>query len=306
MAIPRRNNARIRGIAKLQFEFLRISPSYELANQIYNNHDDIDLEKFDELITNLYTPKNGPELSEAESTEVVIDFLKVIKLQTMLGDLSKITFDDWWHQIGGWYYGYEHDESSVELISTIEKDQSSFDKQELLQKLTHHIEEKRKSEGNPKTLLVSIPMGISKKKILEQISNLIEEHKTPIIPKVGDQNQFVLQRFRIDALANAIFYLKMWANWEEPIQLWRFAVLTKISPSIAEGLKFDSKPTKSNLDQRNTLAVLMHRSLTQAQYIAENAAHGIFPSRKKCRLPQFDQAAIKERLLAIDASLKKK
>ena len=306
MTIPRRNNAKILGIAKMQFEFLRISPSYELANQIFNNHEDIDLDKLDQLITDLYKPKNGSELSESESTEVVIDFFKVIKLQTILGDLSKITFDDWWQQIGGWYYGYEHDEANVELISTLEKDQTNFDKEELLQKLKHYVDEKRKSQGNQKTLLVSIPMGISKTKILEQISKLVEEHKSPIIPKVGDENKFVLQRFRIDALANAVFLLKAWAEMEEPIQLWRFAVITNISPTIAEGLKFDSKPTKSNLDQRNTLAVLMHRSLTQAQYIAENAAHGIFPSRNKCRLPRFDQASINARISEIDSLHKKK
>jgi hypothetical protein len=301
MAIIRRNNSEIQGIAKMQFEFLRISPSYELANQIFNNHENIDLERFDQLITNLYKPKNGAELSESESSEVVINFLKVIKLQTIFGDLSKITFDDWWKKIGGWYYGYENDEAKVELISILDKNQTNSDKAKLLQRITDYVEEKCKSQRKSKTLLVSIPMGISKKKILEQINKLIEEHKSPITPKVGDENRFVLQRFRIDALANAIYYLKAWATMEEPIQLWRFAVLTNINPTIAEGLKFDSKPTKSNLDQRNTLAVLMHRSLTQAQYITENAAHGIFPSRDKCRLPRFDQAEIYERLRLLDS-----
>lgn len=301
MAIPRRNNSKIRGIAKMQFEFLRISPSYELANQIFNNQDNIDLEKFDQLITNLYKPKNGTELSESESTELVIDFLKVVKLQSIFGDLSKITFDDWWKQIGGWYYGYEHDEAKVELISTLEKYQTNFETEEIIQQLTNYVEEKRKSQEKSKTLLVAIPMGIGKNKILEQVNKLIEKHKSPIIPKIGDENKFVLQRFRIDALANAIFLLRAWAEMEQPIQLWRFAVLTNINPKIAEGLKFDSKPTKSNLDQRNTLAVLMHRSLTQAQYIAENAAHGVFPSREKCRLPLFDQATINARLSKIDS-----
>lgn len=295
----RRNNSQIKGIAKMQFEFLRISPSYELANQILKNNKEIDLEQLAKLVTDLYKPKKTYELEKSEKSEVLKEFLKVIELRTMLGDLTNVNFDDWWKSIGGWYYGFDHAEPSVELISIFERNQISFEKQDLIHRLTNYVDEKRKSEGNPKTILVSIPIGINKKQIFDQINKLIDKHNISEITKARNHNPFVLKRFRIDALTNAIYLLKSWAALEEPIQLWRFAVITGISPTIAEGLNFDSKPTNINLDQRNTLAVLMHRSLTQAQYIAENAAHGIFPSREKCRLPQFDQAKVFARLNAM-------
>ena len=128
----RRNNSRNREIARIQFEFLRLSPTYELANEIsYHHQEDIDFAKLYLLISNLYKPKNGSELTSLQEAELLKSYVAVANLRSIFGDLSKITFDDWWQQIGGWYYGYEHDEASVKLISTLEQGQASFEKEDL-------------------------------------------------------------------------------------------------------------------------------------------------------------------------------
>ena len=287
------NHSRNKSIAKIQFQFLRISPSYELANRILNEGLSGSAQLV-ELIDGLYRPERG-ELSQKELLEVVRSFMKVIELRTIFGDLNTISFDDWWKSVGGWYYGYEQAEQAIRVITSFAQNHSNIDEQSLLAAF-RDFSEMRQSEGNPKSLIVSIPIGMTKKKILKQIGALIDEHKVSSLKNESNHNKFVLKRFRNDALLDAYFVLSSWAILEEPLQLWRFGVMVKISPSNSRGLSFDSVPTSKNVDQRNTLAVLTHRALTQAQYIAENAAHGIFPSREKCRLPRFDQAAINARL----------
>ena len=289
------STGRIRAIAKLQFYFLQISPSYELANRILNENEP-DLSEFIRLVNDLYRPKKERSLTDTQNLEVFGDFMKVIKLRTQFGNLSDITFEQWWKDVGGWYYGFQFEEPKIRLVTTFDEGESKITDDMLLVKYHQYISQARTKENNPKSLLVSIPMCVPKHKLLKQLDELIEENKTARIPIVPDKHPFELKRLRIDALIKSLFVLKSWAMLESPIQLWKFAFMTKISPKNLVGLDIYSRPTKANLDQRNTLAILMHRSLTEAQYIAENAAHGIFSSRKKCLLPQFNQAEVNDRM----------
>lgn len=292
-------NIRIRITAQIQFMFLQMSPSYELANRALNKELS-DIDHLIDLVRDLYKPKSGVPLTDGELTNVFADFMKVVQLRTEFGDLNKITFDEWWKTIGVFYYGIEKQIPHVRLIAAFEEDQEKIEEGILLEKYKQYIEEWRSKEYKPKALIVSIPMGVPKQKILKQLDSLIEEHKTPIVPIAPDKHPFEHKRLRTDALINSFHVLRSWAIVMEPIQLWRFAIMTKISPANAIGLKFADRPTQHNVYERNVLAVLAHRALSQAQYIAENAAHGRFPSRQKCRLPRFDQAAINERVSAIE------
>jgi hypothetical protein len=298
-ASKRWNTSGIKSIARLQFDFLQISPSYELANQVLNERIS-DPAALIQKVNDLYQPKNGLDLTQEESLEVFADFMEVIKLRTMFGDLNVITFDAWWRQIGGWYYGSEHEPPKVKLITTLGNDANQLEEAQLLSKCQELLNSYRKKEKTSKALLVSIPLGVPKNKLLKQLNALIDAHKVPIEPLTPDKHPFELQRFRIDALTKALFVLKAWACLEESVPLWLFGVITNVSPKNSKNLTINSQPTKLNIVERNTLAVLMHRSFSQAQYIAENAAHGHFPSREKCRLPIFNQVKVNARLIKIN------
>jgi hypothetical protein len=82
-------------------------------------------------------------------------------------------------------------------------------------------------------------------------------------------------------------------------------VICKVSEKYSSEIaKVGAKLTDANFDVRNSLTILTHRMLTRAQLIAENAAHGIFPSHEKRPLPEFDYAVAYKRLITYKPKLR--
>ncbi len=87
----------IKGYVMLMVEFLRISPSYELARQIRSKG--IDKKIQNKLITQLYEIK-GKKLSAVDKQNVITEFQSVLATYDEVGDISKQSFDTGWQERG--------------------------------------------------------------------------------------------------------------------------------------------------------------------------------------------------------------
>ena len=62
------------------------------------------------------------------------------------------------------------------------------------------------------------------------------------------------------------------------IENWRLGVEVGLKSKWTQQLKSSTKKTHDNLEARTTLGILVSKKITEALYIAENAARGSFPS----------------------------
>jgi hypothetical protein len=256
----------------LMIEFLRISPSYELARKA-----------------------RLEGLSKEDKKILPKDFDQVLRTFDEFGDLTTIRFDDWWLTKGIYIYGTEHAKPKVRLIANVEIDEDidpAFHRA-----LDHHFKVARPEEGKSPALILSVPLGINKRTVLSQISKLIDESQVDIPVKAKKSARPLdAKRLRKNALLMSVNIL--WRKAKDPeMELWRLGVLSKVSPKNLDGLDAKTqKLTVKTADQRIKTAILTSRALKKAKQIAEQAARGRYPNSTPIELPDFEWGRIYERI----------
>jgi hypothetical protein len=270
----------IKGYLMLMLEFLRISPSYELARK-----------------------SRMEGLTKEEKKLLPKDFELVLKTYDDFGDVSSIRFDEWWLTKGLYIYGTEFAKPRTRLIANVVKDEEID--QKFHRALDHHFEKIRPEEGKGPALILSVPLGINKRTVLAQISKLIDQSKV-VIPVKAKKSARPLdaKRLRKDPLLIAINIL--WNKSKDPeIDLWRLGVLAKVSPKHMDGLDAKAqKLTSKTTDQRMKMGILTSRALKKAKQICEQAARGKFPNSSPIDLPEFNWDEIYKKI--VKARLTKK
>lgn len=271
----------IKGYVRLMIEFLRLSPSYELARKY----------------------RNG-ELSKAEHAQLPDNFEQVLKTYDEYGNVGSLNFEDWWQRVGIYLYGTEFDKPQVRQIANIEKG-DSFEPG-FSRALEHYFQKLRPPEGNGPALVLAVPLGMNKRYIMRQITLLIDRAGVAVPVKAQKSKRpLTAERLRSEPLFKAIHLL--WEKAQKPDQeLWRLGLRANISPKNAEGLDINAKRnTTKTADQRIKMAILTSRALKKAKYICENAARGKFPCTVPIDLPEFDYADIYRRMRISRPKLKK-
>jgi len=270
----------IQGYVMLMLEYLRLSPSYELARKA----------------------RMG-KLTAAEKKQLPTDFDLVLKTYDEYGDISTIKFADWWVQTGMGLYGSDYIKPQVRQIGRIEKDEEyeiGFSKA-----LEHYFKSFRKHEGNGPGLILAVPLGMTKKAILKEVSNMINKAGVVVPPKAQKaKRSLTAKRLRSAPLFIGLHLL--WAKAQHPDWAnWRLGVAAKVSPTNTVGLDINTaKATAKTADQRINLTVLTSRALKKAQLISENAARGRFPDSKAIPLPEYDYVDIYRRMRIARPKLK--
>jgi len=248
----------------LMLEFLRISPSYELARKERNEG-----------------------LTRQDKKVLPKDFEQVLKTYDEFGDVSTIRFDEWWLTKGIYIYGTEFAKPRARLIANVVKDEDidpNFHRA-----LDHHFEKIRPEEGKGPALILAVPLGINKRTILSQISKLIDQSKVAIPVKAKKSARPLdAKRLRKDPLLMSVNIL--WNKAKDPeLELWRLGVIAKVSPKNLDGLDATVKKlTVKTADQRTKTAILTSRALKKAKNIVEHAARGSYPNSSPIELPSFD------------------
>lgn len=262
----------IQGYVMLMFEYLRLSPSYELARKA----------RMGKL-----TPKERQLLPD--------DFNLVLKTYDEYGDVSKISFANWWASTGINLYGSEYIKPQVRQIANIEKNEEY--EPGFAKALEQYFKSFRKHEGSGRALILAIPLGMPKRAILKEVTGMINKTGVTAPPKAQKAKRSLTAK-RLRSAPLFIGLNLLWAKAQNPDWVnWRLGVAAKVSPTNAAGLDLNAKKASAKtVDQRNNMTVLTSRALKKAQYIAENAARGRFPEPKPINLPEFDYADIYRRM----------
>lgn len=290
----------IKGYVMLMIEFLRISPSYELARLIRTQG--LDKNTQIQRITQLYQT-GDKKLSAIEKKEVTAGFQSVLATYDEIGDISTMTFDTWWQVRGIYIYGTPYSKPLVKQIARIENDEAF---EPLFYKpYEQYLTKVRASEGNPTSLVLGVPLGVPKADLLRQISKLIDMAKVPLATKSARAGKaLAAQRLRSEPLFIQLRILMAKAQYPD-MQLWKVGLWAKVSAKHAKTLDLkESKKKFEDADSKEHLAILTSRAFKKAKQVAENAARGHFPSSKPVRLPCYDFDDIYSRLRAHYKTLK--
>jgi hypothetical protein len=282
----------IKGYVMLMVEFLRISPSYELARHIRSKG--LDKKTQNKLITELYEVE-GKKLSAIDKQAVIAEFQSVLATYDEIGDISTQSFDAWWQARGIYIYGTPFSKPLVKQITRIEKDE---DFEPLFFKpYEQYLTKIRAAEGNPTSLILGLPLGMPKADLLRQISKLIDSSKVPLVTKSARASKaLAAKRLRSEPLFIQLRILMAKAQYPD-MQLWKIGLWAKVSAKHAKTLDLkESKKKFEDADSKEHLAILTSRAFKNAKQVAENAARGSFPSSKPVKLPHYDFEDIYTRL----------
>jgi hypothetical protein len=270
---------------QLMFEFLRLSPSYELARK-----------------------HRTRGLSQRETASLPADFDQVLKTYDLLGDVSTDFFRSWWLKRGLRVFGNPYKKPRVHCISVLNAGKS-IDLTEIATPIANYLNNERSDEGLNASLLLSVPLTLKRSDLLKQISQLIAANGgVEIAVDKKPQLTLVSKRLRPDVLFKGLRLLWLKAakpNWE----LWRLGAKAELSDSYSKVLD-PNAPKKSKTmiekDDRIIMSKITSRFLSKYEAIAENAARGLFPTDRPVLSAGYDYPVIAKRLLARSVLIREK
>lgn len=254
----------IKGYVMLMLEFMKLSPTYELARKA-----------------------NNEGLSKAEKKSLPKDFDQVLATYEEFGDISTISFNDWWESKGIYIYGSEFQKPQVRLIANVEKDEKI--EPQFHYALDRYFKVMRVAEGEVPSLILAVPLGMNKRYLMKQITLLINKAgvEVPVRAKKA-KKELTAQRLRSAPLFTMLHLLRnKVAN--PNLELWRLGVIAKVSPANMNGLDaMAAKVTSKTTDQRINMQILTSRYLLKAKRLVEHSARGNFPRSTPIDLPDFN------------------
>ncbi len=234
----------------LWFEFLAISPSYELARRY--------------------------AAGERELGRLPDDFEVVQDVFDDLGDVRCINFAEWWEKNWEEYFGFECGRPDVyEIGRTPMLDDPAEAVQDFYDNEWEDI-------GSQPTLVVGIPLGLKKSKILQQIEAILEavpsHEKTINYPPA--QYAFTGDRLRSSELEECFRAVQLVAEnpRKEYWRLWSKLTDKDLRKELQTGETINN-PGKV---LRGNWGESVGYRLRRARNIAENAARNDFPNDDKC------------------------
>lgn len=270
---------------QLMFEFLRLSPSYELARK-----------------------HRTRGLNQREVAALPADFDQVLKTYDLLGDVSTDFFRFWWLKRGLQVFGNPYKKPRVHCIGVLNAGKT-IELGEIASPFTSFLNNERNEEGLNASLLLSVPLTLKRSDLIKQITKLITAHsdiETEVDKK--PQLKLVSKRLRPDVLFKGLRLLWLRAakpNWE----LWRLGAKAGLSDSYSTVLD-PNAPKKSKTliekDDRIIMSKITSRYLAKYEAIAENAARGLFPTDRPVLSVGYDYPLIAKRLQARSVLIREK
>lgn len=261
---------------QLMFEFLRLSPSYELARR-----------------------ERTTGLSKAEIALLPADFDEVLSTYDLIGDVNCVLFRMWWLKRGLIVFGNPYSKPDVHEIAFLPAG-GEIEVENLLRQVQFGFSDKRSDEGLNASLLISLPLDLKTTEILKKVRRLLNAYKDKDIGKsTPPKIKLMGRRFHANPMFKGLRLLWLKAakpNWE----LWRLGAKAELSDSYSKVLD-SSAPRKPKdgveMDDRITMSKITFRALHRFEHIAENAARGRFPCADPVDMSEFNYPEIALRLL---------
>lgn len=262
---------------ELMLEFLRISPSYELARKA-----------------------NMEGLSKVEERSLPADFDQVLETYKLFGDIREVLFRQWWLKKGLMIFGNPYSKPAVSKVAKIMPNQD-ISINEISSEIVDYVNAKRRDQGLPGGLLVFIPTELKKRDISRQLHKLIDANPAESVAKAKSSKlKLTAKRLRANVLLKGAFLLWIKSakpNWPN----WKIGAAVEFSPTYSPQLKITDPKKGARPDEqydRIAMAKMVVRALRKFELIAENAARGKFPSQDEVEKASFDYPQIARRIQA--------
>lgn len=235
------------------FEFLALSPSYELARR--------------------YRSTKG-RLTKEDAARLPADFDRVLEIYDTFGNVQEFLFKTWWVDRAVELFGISGAPSKTVPIYKFANGINP-DKEKVNAAVGKYLDATRLKQNNPPAILLSIPLNATRQQVLKEIKTLLDEHiqkpNKPAKPLFELADKDVHIQNIIDAMS------VLWIRAARPDwRLWQIGEECKIKKT-----RKSRSPDPEAFDSMRTLEQMTSRKLKTAMYIAENAARGIFPSQAK-------------------------
>jgi len=261
---------------QLMFEFLRVSPTYELARKAKTKG-----------------------LSKLDQAKLPSDFDRVLEMYDLFGDVNKVLFRTWWLKRGLKAFGNPFKKPSVHHVASLDS-KTEYSAEQLSGRLDLYLRNARDEEGLNASVIVALPLNQKRSDVLKQVKKLLEEFDSPEITDEKAKVKLTSKRLHANVIFNGLRLL--WLKSAKPEWvLWRLGAKGNLSKSYS-GVLDANGPRKSKdaieIDDRIIMSKITFRSLKKYEAIAENAARGYFPTDKPAESIEFDYPQIAQRLLA--------
>lgn len=254
------------------FEYLRISPSYALANQL----------------------KNEQALADALGDSAWA--ARVWKTYSDIGNVYGVMHRDWWLKNGLRLFGIHTAKPKSQLITRL--NHAEINKHEIsVKSLDDYLAGEYQQQGQQDSILVSIPLGQKRMTIMRQLRKLLgQANEEPVYqPKALYPLEVNKMRYRRLLAGLRLVYMQAARPDEE---LWRVATRAKISNNHGKLNPNSDKKNAKDAESRRILTIMASRLMRDTLIIAENAAQGRFPSVEPTSVKSFDFAALGKNIYA--------
>lgn len=242
------------------FEYLALSPSYELARKF-----------------------RAGILTDADRAKLPADFHTVLAVYDDLGDVQAVSFEQWWLETAIPLFGYQGEKPRVARVSLL-KPETIEPAAKLKSSAQGYVDGAWHKQGQQTTLVLAIPVGLPKAQIAKQVAAFVEKLPEAERQTVSRPPKYKLVKRKLDSKSLFKYIMCMWLKANAPkVALWRLGVHAKVSSTYSDRLDPMAKlPRNQQTDDRNALKILTSRALNRAHMMAENAARGLFPTYAKC------------------------
>lgn len=261
---------------QLMFEFLRLSPSYELARKA-----------------------RMKTLTRSERQLLPSDFEKVLKTYDLIGDVNCVLFRQWWLTRGLQVFGNPYTKPKIHEIAFLANGEDT-DAQLIAEKIKTDFTELRQSEGLSASVILSLPLGLKRAEILRRVRGVLDNYKDKEMGIAAQPKIKLLgKRFHANAMfkgLNLLWFKAAKLKWE----LWRLGAKAGLSDSYSKILN-PSAPRRTydavEMDDRIIMGKITFRALERFELIVENAARGNFPCSESVEQLEFNYPEIAQRLM---------
>lgn len=244
--------------AMLWFEYLKISPSYALAHK----------------------HRTGTWTATDDARKPA-DFDAVISVYDDLGDVRSISFRDWWLATGIDYFGFQGAIPRIKHLGTLRQN-AETQADDLIAEVKGYRDGSWPNQGKPTTMVLAIPVGMTKAQILKQVAAEIAKYPEAHRSFADTPPKYSLISRKLDNRSLFKYLMCVWTKARLPkAALWRIGVAAKVSSMYSGRLDASAKlATNQQIEDRNALKIYTSRAISRGLLIAENAARGAFPTYK--------------------------
>jgi len=239
---------------RLLFQFLRLSPSYELARRYR---------------------LTGGKLAKEDQQRLPKDFKQVLAVYDDLGDVQRTFWRPWWLDRGIRCFGSPGDMPETRLLFKAKNGDAVTD--DKLYWLNHYFKTQWKEENQPDVMVLSVPLNLTRQRALKEVKRLFDQHIVAKLVPAKPKYDLVTKDMHRQNIIDAMTVLMIRAARPDH-KLWQVGVEAKISKTYSA--MFDVKTTKRtpmNSDELRTLEMMTSRKYRLGKWLAENAARGLFP-----------------------------